>query len=208
MNFVIEPMHFEYLAVQHGRISDLRHDFKAWKKAYEASIEGDYESLKPILPSRAVKCLDVGGGLSGISARLQKHYDEEHATFTACVLDGKADAPVVIEHSIPFNNATVTQNFLRLNGVQSQRFIAPNEPLPPRLDLVISIQAWGFHFTPEMYAERVAACLTSEALVVMDLRKEKPAWFDLCMEYFGPQALVLATAPKWTRWAFSRYKIE
>lgn len=32
MEFLVEPQHFEYLAVQRGRISDLRGDFQKWDR--------------------------------------------------------------------------------------------------------------------------------------------------------------------------------
>lgn len=207
MDFVIEKMHFDYLAVQHGRISDFRDDFKVWKQKYEESIEGDFESIRPVLPKECDYMLDIGGGLSGITARIYKDYERLGIGPQAYILDGKADPPVARGPGLTFNNATMTQNFLRRNGVRRQAFLTPNDDLPRRVDLVLSIQAWGFHFAPELYAARVAGALAAKGVVVMDLRNAKPAWFDTCVEHFGPSSRALLTAAKWTRWAFSRYPV-
>lgn len=201
--FIVEPMHFDFLAVQRGRISDLRHDFKKWKRAYDKLIEWDYQTMKPALPPHATRMLDVGGGLSGISARLVEHYASLHCI----VLDGRNDAPIVKDAARTFNNATVTQNFLRVNGVRSQQFVVPDGEIPLRLDLVISIQAWGMHFGPDLYADRVKNALTEQAVVILDVRVEKERWFDEFYETFGPYCRQLTSAEKWTRWAFARHQL-
>lgn len=199
MQFVVEPQHFEYLVVQRGRISDLRGDFPAWKKAYDDLIEWDFQRMLPVLPKEARKMLDVGGGLSGISARINKHYGEIHCV----VLDGKNDAPVVKARGRTYNNATLTQNFLRQNGVKAQQFVTPSGEIPPHLDLVVSIQAWGFHFSPDTYARKVKEALNPGAVVIMDVRSVRTDWFKECLRFFGQNHRKLASAPKWDRWAFS-----
>lgn len=193
-------MHFEYLAVQRGRISDLCGDFKKWKRAYDKLIEWDFQTMKPALPLQVWRMLDVGGGLSGISARFAEHYDGVHCA----VLDGKNDAPVVVHSNRTYNNATTTQNFLRLNGVRSQSFITPDDPIPRGFDLVISIQAWGFHFGPDFYGPQIRAAMTKEALLIADVRIGKSGWFDEFSTLFGPHSRRLAGAGKWARWAFAR----
>jgi hypothetical protein len=114
----VEPQHFEFLALQRGGISDLAHDFVPWLNAYEASLQADLRSMLPALPAEPRWMLDVGGGLSGISAKLNEHY----GGINVAVLDGKACAPRIRKHGVPFNNATMTSQFLRLNGVQNQIF--------------------------------------------------------------------------------------
>lgn len=198
--FKIEPYHFEYLVIQRGRISDLAGDFKKWKEAYDKLIEYDFQTMKPVLPVYAERMLDVGGGLSGISARLKEHYGRLHCI----VLDGKNDPPVVSARNRTFNNAAFTQSFLRANGVESQQFVTPDDLVPPGLDLVVSIQAWGFHFGPDLYAPQVREALRENGVLIVDVRVEQPLWFEEFHTTFGPCARLVASAPKWNRWAFSK----
>lgn len=200
MNFVIEnPYHFKYLEVQCGDIAHLVHDFSMWKNAYEERIERVYKSMLPALPEHATSMLDIGGGLSGIGARLNKHYG---GRLHVCVLDGKNTLAVVNKHSEPFNNATVTQHFLKQNGVRSQDFYEPGERIPEKaFDIIVSTQAWCFHIPPETYFEQVKQALKENGTLIVDVRKSHPEWRSDLYNFFGMETL-LATAPKWDRLAY------
>lgn len=200
MNFVIEnPYHFRYLEVQCGDIAHLAHDFDMWKDAYEDRIERVYQSMQSVLPQKATSMLDIGGGLSGIGARLNKHYDER---LHVCVLDGKHTLAVVNKHAEPFNNATVAQNFLRLNGVRSQDFYEPGERIPENaFDLIVSTQAWCMHIPPERYLEQVKKALRPNGTLIVDVRRNHPEWSAELCDAFGESTL-LACAAKWERLAF------
>lgn len=200
MNFVIEhPYHTQYLKVQCGDIDHLAGDLSTWKMAYEDRIERVYRSMQDVLPECAYSMLDIGGGLSGIGARLNQHYSER---LHVCVLDGKTAPAEVIKHSEPFNNATVTQHFLRKNGVRSQDFFEPGERLPEAaFDLIISTQAWCFHIPPSVYLDQVKRALKSNGTVIVDVRKSHPEWLDELRDAFGEETL-LANAEKWQRLAF------
>lgn len=203
MNFVIEPRHFEYLAVQCGPIAHLLGDDPAWRAAYESYIETVFESLRPALPEKPFALLDVAGGLSGIGARLNAH----HGKLLVAVLDGRAFPPEVVRHSMPFNNATVTQNFLRANGVKMQMFYDPTDPIEEKYDIVISIQGWCFHFAPDVYMDRVYDAMNKDAVIVVDVRRDKPEWEGVIAHRFGgPRNFLglVAEGPKWRRVAYRK----
>lgn len=198
MNFVIEnPYHFQYLKVQCGDIDHLSHDFDRWKDAYEERIERVYQSMKPMLPN-ARAMLDIGGGLSGLGARLNQHYGER---LHVCVLDGKTAPAEVIKHAEPFNNATVTQHFLKKNGVRSQDFFEPGERLPEAaFDLIVSTQAWCFHISPSVYLDQVRKALKPNGTIIVDVRNSHDNdWLYDLKAAFGTEGRILAIAPKWTR---------
>lgn len=164
---------FAYLAVQRGKISDLRYDRAAWLLAYNLSIYADYESLLPYLPEKCARLFDVGSGLGGIDAVLARHYGGTIVT----MLDGNADAPVVLRHSETFNFMSAARRFMAANGVPEICSISPPVSCPPPpCDLVISLQSWCFHFSPATYLEFVLASCAPGATVILDVRREELAW--------------------------------
>ncbi len=203
---IVEQQHFEYLALQRGGISELRHDFTAWHEAYERTLETDYQSIIPALPSRSAAprwTLDVGGGLSGISAKINAHYDG----INVAVLDGKACPAKMRRHAIPYNNATMTQQFLRLNGVKNQIFWDANNfkrdefRAGPCYDIVISTQSWCFHYEPEEYLSAIEDQVNIGAVIILDVRKQKD-WLATLDDVFGAHR-VLVEREKWARCAWT-----
>lgn len=196
---IVEPQHFEYLVVQRGGISDLRDDFPAWLEAYERTLEADFQTIKSVLPHEARTLLDVGGGLSGIGAKINQHYG---GGLCVCVLDSKAKPPVVTRHAKPYNNATITQNFLLKNGVRDSRFYAPEDEFDLTFDIVVSTQAWGFHFAPEPYLSRLEHHIHSGTTVVLDIRRSRTDWLEEFDDVFAEGHKVLQEREKWLRTAF------
>lgn len=197
---IIEPNHFEYLVVQAGYVSDYAHDFSLWKAQYEAAIDQRFQSMLPALPRQCSSVLDIGGGVSGLCVRLNEHYD---GRLHVAVLDGKNTLAVVERHNQPFSNATVTQNFLRLNGVRSQSFFAPEDEIDEVFSLVVSTQAWCFHIAPCVYMEKVKKALRPGGTLIVDVRRAHPEWSQQLEMEFGPPQ-VLAYGPKWGRLAYVR----
>jgi SAM-dependent methyltransferase len=166
-----------YLDIQQGALSDLRHDRVAWDAAYAIALNKRYEMLEGWLPSGGVRSiLDVGGGMGGFSALLAKAYS---GLPEITILDGFDDPPTVVKHNEPFSNAIRAGAFLSANGVKSARFIDARS-LPPAtrdsFDLIISQQAWGFHFEPSTYLKWVMDSATDGAIIVLDLRREANHW--------------------------------
>lgn len=198
MNFVIQDQHLQYLRVQRGGLSEIEND-NDFRDAYNTSIEQDFETMLPFLPKESpYTMLDVGGGLSGISARICRHYE---GRLIVGVLDGQNTLAVVDTHHEPFNNAIATQGFLHANGVKRQLFYSPKDELDTTFGLVISTQAWCFHFSPETYLSRILKCLRGGARVIVDVRNRHIDWLGTLANALGP-ATRLKEATKWTRWGF------
>jgi len=193
MKFDFDDQQFQYLYVQCGDISHV--DLSDWYEAYCDRIEAVFNSMEPALPKTCRSLLDIGGGLSGISARLNQHYG---GNVRVCVLDGKNTLAQVDRHSQPFNNATQTQTFLRKNGVRNQDFYSPDDEVTESFDLIISTQAWCFHIAPCMYLDMVKRTLRPNGTLIVDVRRNHPAWLSQLDGAFGGSTL-LASAPKWLR---------
>lgn len=198
-HFAIDDQQRAYLEVQCGDIADLIPYRAEWDIAYRARIENVYRSMIYVLPKECDSILDIGGGLSGIGARLCEHY---HGEPLVAVLDGKNALAVVDKHREPFNNATQTQRFLRANGVKKQDFYAPDEDIDRTFDLIISTQAWCFHIAPEVYLEKVKKALRPKGTLIVDVRRAHPEWREVLREAFGEDTLLALGSGKWERIAF------
>lgn len=198
-HFIIDDEQRPYLEVQCGDIAHLMPHKAEWAIAYNARIERVYQSMRDVLPDKCDSILDIGGGLSGIGARLCEHYDGEPLV---AVLDGKNTLAVVDKHREPFNNATQTHRFLKANGVKKQAFYAPDDDIDRTFELIVSTQAWCFHIAPEVYLEKVKKALRPGGTLIVDVRKAHPEWSDVLESSFFKRAAALADAPKWRRLAF------
>jgi hypothetical protein len=187
MNFMIEETQLSYLRAQCGDISHL--EGEEWQAAYRNRIEQQYESLLPILPEKMVSSLDIGGGLSGISARLARHYPQ----LIVAVLDGRCDPPKVVRNWHTHNNACVTQRFLIINGVRDQFYYTPDEEshrCTKNYSLVMSFNSWCFHYAPGRYLPLVMKHTQKGSVVVADIRKSHPEWKAEMCETFGDARLI------------------
>lgn len=164
---------FEYLKIQRGRIADLSSDRVRWTQAYKESLAGDFESLKPWLPSAADRVLDIGSGMGGIDIFLAKHFKQPEIW----LLDGDEDSPVMVRHDQPFNCMRTARRFLALNGVSSIVTVSPGTELQPApCDLIVSLQSWCFHYSPAVYLEWVKKCCRPGTVLILDVRKGYIWW--------------------------------
>lgn len=177
---------FSYLVIQRGALSDLSPDRAAWEDAYRESILSDYESMVPWLPETCSAFLDVGGGLSGISIPLSRHYG---GTPYIAILDGMQDLPEAITHDRTFSNFLVASNFLAENDIEADEFISPlgienGKELSEQMDLIISLQAWCFHIPAETYIPFVKKSANPGATLILDVRRGRDDYIsDLRREF-------------------------
>lgn len=164
---IVDDSHFAYLKLQRGAIADLAGDRAAWQAAYERSLRDDLNSMAHFLPEHCSSVLDVGSGLGGINAKLALRYG---ADLEVNLLDGCSDPPVMKAHNQTFNDMLVAADFLQRNGVQ--HIVGGQRPV----DLIISLQAWCFHFAPALYLAFVKACCRQQTVLILDVRKDKPEW--------------------------------
>lgn len=187
---------FEYLVVQHGRVSDaLRLGRANWEEVYRESVWRQYLNMLPHLPAKCKNVVDIGGGLSGISILLNEHY--RGCTFT--VVDGANDAPTVVKHNKTFSNANVAWSFLHRNGVERAVFLSPDSAKKKTVEpnsLCISLASYCFHYSPEEYLNYVAGAETK----IFDVRHR---YQNMALSCFGT-GLPIYEAAKFKRMLWKR----
>lgn len=189
----------EYLVLQKGALWSLKDEKETWETAYNASLNNTFKTLLPFLPERCENLLDVGSGLSGISALLNRHYG---GGVGVSLIDGVNDAPVVISHNKPFNDMNVARAFLFENGVRRFNYFSPSETKSVeskvKFDLVTSFGAWCFHFPPFAYLNFVTENTDEGSTIILDVRNDKPNWLEFLDDALGPNR-VIREAKKFTK---------
>jgi SAM-dependent methyltransferase len=174
---IIDDSHFAYLSLQRGAIADLAGDRAAWCAAYAQSLQDDLASMAPHLPARCRTLLDVGSGLGGIDALLNRHY---RGTVHVRLLDGLDDPAEVRLHRETYNSMAVAADFLGKNGVDYLGCYSPKWARAPydgaTFELIVSLQSWCFHFGPEAYLDFVKRRCRPGTVLILDVRADKPLW--------------------------------
>jgi SAM-dependent methyltransferase len=177
LDLTISEEAFAYLKIQRGAISDLSTDRQAWEREYRRSLLADMGTMLLWLPERCAAVLDVGSGLGGIDILLSRHYGGRPAIW---LLDGHFDDPEVKAHNQTFNSMAVARAFLRDNGAMLKGTASGGDS--PRgvavHDLVISLQAWCFHFPPAGYLSFVKSAMKPGATLILDVRRDRDDWRD------------------------------
>lgn len=193
---IVEPRHFEYLAIQRGEVSDERFDFLLWKAAYQRSLMRIYSSIRSTLPDRCSSVLDIGSGLGGIDVLLAKHY----GGLNVCLLDGIACEARVHRHAEPFSNREVALDFQAKNGNTSVTYCWPTPP-DRTFDLIVSFAAWCFHIEPSQYIEAVKSAMHGGTTLIVDARA-RIDWHEQLRAAFG-RPVILHQENKYFRMAFN-----
>jgi len=143
---------------------------------YSEIIEYDLAMIKPWLPQEANTILDIGCGIAATDARLHGIYPD--ADFY--LLD-KTALNVQYGEAVEQVFYTSLQTALRMmvnNGVpvkQVHLLEATGDytiPSNVKVDLALSLFAWGWHFPLGAYATEAARLVIHDGLLIVDVRND------------------------------------
>tara|TARA_B100000315_G_scaffold244491_1_gene269126 strand:- start:2597 stop:3319 length:723 start_codon:yes stop_codon:yes gene_type:complete len=165
-------------------------------RLFYEDIHNDYQQIASYLPEHVSSVVDVGSGLGGINIFLHERYRDQNPFFY--LLD-KDQIDRTIEYfyeqtSSAYCDFKATQNFLTDNGLLESEFAlvdlnTTTFPKDIKVELVISLLSWGFHYPLETYLDDVLAILTEDGSLVIDLRKDQVGIVNI-MEKFSTVQLV------------------
>lgn len=215
---IVEDSHFEYLALQKGRLDAAKKQRGTWHALYQRDLRSTYDEIKPFLPAQCWGLLDIGSGLGGIDVLLYRHY--RHLGYMKSLvsgsgslngpyinlLDGENDPAVMKLHRQTFNSMRVAKDFQVKNGVPAERFFyytPDSQDFVKPFDLVVSFGSWGFHYEPDVYLPRLFAGggLTRGSRIIMDVRRDKQEWKEQLRKRLHCIG-VIREARKFTRLAY------
>jgi SAM-dependent methyltransferase len=149
------------------------------KMLYAEDMEREYQSIRAFLPTVCTSVLDIGCGVAGIDVFVQRHYEEDDIDFF--LLDRSEVTTNVFysfqSHGAFYNSLEVARTLMTLNGIPAERIHlleatpAMEIRITGKIDLVISLLSWGFHYPVSTYLSRVHDLLSDRGVLVMDIRK-------------------------------------
>jgi SAM-dependent methyltransferase len=158
---------------------EARVDSSRIKALYEDDMRREYQSIKEFLPKTCNSILDIGCGVAGIDVFLSKHFKDIHPTFY--LLDKTSIEKVVFydfKHKASFyNSLDVAKEMLIRNGIPKEcvHLIEATDNndinIGSKVELVISLISWGFHYPVETYLDKVHDLLIKGGSLIIDVRK-------------------------------------
>ncbi len=201
--FLRWPLDEKKVLSNHGFVSEFIERKRIEVNEYAASIlsccQGDVASV-----------LDVGAGLGLVDLVLYKKMKSMPSIY---LLDKKNEhsplSPVkggFKDRYIFTADFDLTRQIFKSNGVDDDKliFVDPSNSAIsklPKIDLVLSLTSWGFHYPIETYWDSVKEILHDRSVLYIDLRKNKGG-FDFLKENFKYYSVVKSTA-SYDRVAFS-----
>ncbi len=162
------------------------------KAMYMDDMTHEYNVIKGDLPENCQSVLDIGCGIAGINILVNQHYKNLDIKFY--LLD-KSE----IENNVfyLFNSKGAFYNSLELacdtlstNGILRKNIIpiVANEKneiaIDEKIDLIISLISWGFHYPVSTYLDRAYEILSENGRLIIDVRKDTDG-LDLLISKFA-----------------------
>jgi hypothetical protein len=145
-------------------------------KDYGVELRRTYESIKPYLPKRANRIMDIGCGMAGIDVLLSEHYGHE---VEIVLVDKQGVSPTINSGFAQsgdwfsyYHDFDAALELLEVNGVPLENVRCVDlleEPFPEEdCDIAISLLSWGFHFPISDYFPAVR----EGGVIIADVRKD------------------------------------
>ena len=166
------------------------------KAHYAQDMDQEYQSMKAYLPAACSRVLDIGCGVAGIDVLLRQHYQNQAQELQFFLLDKSQLEKRVFygfkSHGAFYNSLPVAKNVLLVNGIADDHVITLEASddntiaIQDRIDLVISLISWGFHYPVETYVQAVYQLLSEQGRLILDVRKKTDGltllkdWFSVC----------------------------
>jgi len=150
------------------------------KALYENDMRREYLSIVKYLPKSCSTILDIGCGLAGIDIFFHRHYQDKSPVFY--LLDKTYTEGNVYygfkSKGAFYNSLKMAQTMLINNGLSFKNIhtLEANKNndinIDCKIDLVISLISWGFHYPVDIYLDRVYNLLNNSGLIILDTRKK------------------------------------
>lgn len=148
-------------------------------QAYREEMAAEFESILPFLPDPCHRILDIGCGLGVINLHVHRHYEGDEPS-DYYLLD-RTDLADGLSYGFKnrgefYNSLSLTKALLSLNGIPERSIHLIEAPcdleneIPNRLDLVLSLISWGFHYPLSTYLDPVCTLLNPEGRLILDIR--------------------------------------
>jgi SAM-dependent methyltransferase len=193
-------------AIESAAMVESRLRRRSLRRRFDADMRTEYDRMRSWLPERPKAILDVGCGVGGIDIMLFDHYRRDPALHFYLLDRTQTDANVSYgfrPRADFYNSLELTRHMLVSNGLPAASLTMVEArddngiDLPERIDLVISLISWGFHYPVATYLERSHELLKPGGELILDVRKDTGGLQEI-ESTFG-NAQVIFEAAKWQR---------
>lgn len=168
------------------------------KRMYLADMESEYLSIKKYLPAECSSILDVGCGVAGIDLFLAEHYADHNVEVILLDKSEISDDLYYLFERTPafYNSLSIAKQLLVANGVaeESVTLLEVNDDntieVDRKIDLVLSLISWGFHYPVDTYLSQVHELLSDHGVLILDVRKGTNGT-DLIAQQFTRYEIIL-----------------
>lgn len=141
--------------------------------AYSQLIDYDMALMRPYLPQKAGRILDIGAGIAAIDARLYQVYPDAHFYLLDRTGFDVKFGPET--EQIFYNSQNVARDLLVSNGVPvAQIHLLEATPTyeigVSGVDLAMSLFSWGWHYPLTSYVSAVAKAVVAKGMLIIDVR--------------------------------------
>jgi len=155
-------------------------------------IDYDLALLRPHLPRKAGRILDIGSGLAAIDIGLHQLYPAAHF-YLLDRTELNVEYGIETEQAF-YNSQAMAQELLRTNGVPLGQIhlleATPDYKIGVNgVDLAISLFSWGWHYPLGAYAKAVAGAVTPGGVLIVDVRNWEGK--DLLLKAFDLESWVM-----------------
>lgn len=152
------------------------------KDLFQQDIYNEYLKIRDHLPSTCNSLLDIGCGVGGIDLFLFRHY-HQNPSLQLYLLDKTLINKRVFYNyrskGAFYNSLPATKNVLNMNGIPAENIhlLEATEDnridIAQKVDVVISLISWGFHYPVQTYLDRVYELLHEKGRLIIDLRRDQ-----------------------------------
>jgi SAM-dependent methyltransferase len=172
-------------------------------RKYFDEMKKEYEIIKPYLPPRAKRILDLGCGIAGIDVLLWDHYQGETAFYLLDASELSAVRYGFGESVAYYNSLRLTREFLLRNRVPSDQIVTidiQRDPFPSStsFDAVFSLLSWGYHYPVTTYLGPAYDVLKPGGSLILDVRRRTPGKQQVAGK-FGVEPEVIYETKKFER---------
>jgi SAM-dependent methyltransferase len=182
------------------------------KELYLKGLCAEYEEFAAYLPDTVSAVLDIGCGVGGINLFLYDQFGRK-ADIGFYLLD-KTEISYKLHYGFRgtgafYNSLGVSVTVLLDNGIARDNIFlleaAPDNriDIDEKLDLVISLISWGFHFPVATYIDLVYRLLSDDGCLILDIRKGTGGLDELAHRF--PRVQIIAEDEKKTRVVATKY---
>jgi len=150
------------------------------KEKYSDDINQEFESIKSFIPNHTRSILDIGCGMAGINIPIFRYFQRLEIDFY--LLDRTFIEERIYYHfqerGAFYNSLRMAKEFLQENGLPSNKIHLIHAPqdgiirLGQKIDLLISLISWGWHYPIATYLDSVINLLSPNGRLIVDVRRD------------------------------------